>query len=98
MTIELPFALPTWGFYTIFGVEFIIALIASIKLLRSENHKKVGAALLVFMLVPISLVVSQAKLFGSTLTFMIVHFLMIIVLLFLLFIRTKKAEEDQFSL
>ncbi len=98
MTIELPFVLPTWAFYTVFGVELLIALIASIKLLRSENHKKVGASLLVFILIPITLVISQAKLFGSVLTFIVVHLLMLIVLLLLLLVRTKKAQEDQFSL
>ena len=98
MAIELPFVLPIWAFYTVFGVELVMALIASIKFIRSEHYKKIGASLLVFMLVPIALIVSQAKMLGSVLTFVIVHFLMLVVLLFLLFIRTKRAQEDQFSL
>ncbi len=98
LPIEIPMPIPDWVPFVVYGVEFVIMLIAAIRLVRSEHHKGVGVALFVFLLVPIIVTLLQARVFGTTLTFIAHHLVTLVVLCMLLFTRKKKAQSNEFSL
>jgi len=98
LPIEIPMPIPDWVPFAVYGLEFVVMLIAAIRLVRSEHHKGIGIALFVLLLAPIIVTLLQARVFGTTLTFIAHHMVTIVVLLMFLFTRNKRAQSDEFSL
>lgn len=94
--LEVSWALKQWVYFVIYGFEFLVALIATIRLLRSE-HKKAGVAVLLFMFSPIVLALNTFNVLGQTLAMLASHLFIAIMLIILLF-SVKKQKTDEFSL
>jgi len=53
--IELPFSIPSWGYYIVHGLEVLLGLIFGIRYFRlGSEYKLIGTALMIYMLAGIT--------------------------------------------
>lgn len=99
MVWDIPFLIPLWGTLGWHGLEFVLALFFSLRLLGSEQHKRVGFALLVFLLSPLLQATGDLGYVGPHVIVLADRVVLVFVLLILGTAHLQKKENsDSLSL